>query len=38
MPHELALGATEYDNGGGGAVTADTETISDAVLKAKNSH
>ena len=35
IPHELALGATEYDSGGGGAVTADTETISDAVLKAK---
>ena len=35
IPHELALGATEYDSDGGGAVTADTETISDAVLKAK---
>ena len=35
IPHELALGATEYDSGDGGAVTADTETISDAVLKAK---
>ncbi|MGB7639350.1 MAG: hypothetical protein WBL88_17440, partial [Nitrososphaeraceae archaeon] len=36
IPHELALGATEYDSSsGGGAVTADTETISDAVLKAK---
>ena len=34
IPHELALGATEYDSDGG-AVTADTETISDAVLKAK---
>ena len=35
IPHELALGATEYDSGDRGAVTADTETISDAVLKAK---
>ena len=35
IPHELALGATEYDSDDGGAVTADTETISDAVLKAK---
>ena len=36
IPYELALGATEYDSsGGGGAVTADIETISDAVLKAK---
>src|ERR671931_1539276 len=32
IPHELALGATGYD---GGAVAADTETISEAVLKAK---
>jgi DNA repair protein RadA len=31
IPHELALGA----NDGGGAVAADTETISEAVLKAK---
>jgi hypothetical protein len=35
IPHELALGATEYGSGDRGAVTADTETISDAVLKPK---
>ena len=35
IPYELALGATEYDSGDRGAVTADIETISDAVLKAK---
>src|SRR5919197_1174306 len=29
IPHELALGATGYD---GGAVAADTETISEAVF------
>jgi DNA repair protein RadA len=32
IPHELALGAAGYN---GGAVAADTETISEAVLKAK---